>query len=105
MTICCSIKLFSPSESISAGGPCIGSFEMASMPQDGVEDGRFGRRKPGFENVQLPWWEDEDKEKYQNRHKLLGLVQKQLETNIFRSGGVLGLSRTYTPGEGEAPQA
>ena len=75
---------------------------MASMPQDGVEDGRFGR--PG-ENVQLPWWEDEDKETYQNRHKILGLVQKQLETNIFRSGGVLGLSRTHTPGEREAPQA
>ena len=102
MTICFLIDLFFP-ESISAGGPCRGSFEMASMPQDGVEDRRFGR--PGCENVQLPWWEDEDKEKYENRHKILGLVQKQLETNIFRSGGVLGLSRTHTRGEGETPQA
>ena len=90
-------------ESISADGSCPGSFDMASMPQEGVEDGSFG--SPGCGNVQLPWWEDEDKEKYQNRHNILGLVQKQLETNIFRSGGVLGLSRTHTPGEGEAPQA
>ena len=67
-------------------GPWLGSFDIASMPQEGHNEGNIeiGRQT-------LPWWEDEIDAEYKvGDSKRRRLMKTQLEANVFKCAGVLG---------------